>query len=107
MALAPGDKATITSSGQIIKVLNQDPNFRSWMTRSMVFEDQSLSEVIQVLNKVYDTQIIFDIPPPDCMVTVSFDNQSLEAVMNVLSGTLDFNFEHRDDAYVITDAACH
>ncbi len=104
--LSPGDKGSLQADGQIIKIQNNDVNYLAWMTRSIVFEDSPLPDAIEVLNRVYQVNIRFEIPPPDCIVTVTFEDQTLEALLTVLSETMDLTLEYKNDDIVITGAAC-
>ncbi len=104
--LSPGDKGSMPADGRILKVKNDNVNYLSWKTRSIVFEDSRLSEAVEVLNRVYQANIRFDIPVPDCIVTVSFEDQTLEALLSVLSETMDLTLEYKKDNILITEAAC-
>jgi len=62
----------------------------AWKTRSFVFKDQSLDEVAAALNKVYGSEIsISSDTLKAAKITTSFDDQPLEAILNVLAETLD------------------
>jgi len=104
--LAPGDKGSMNQEGRIIKIQNHDVNYLSWMTRTIVFEDTRLEDAIEVLNRVYHTNIRFSIPPPNCIVTVIFENQTKDAVLSVLAQTMDLTIENEESGTVITGAAC-
>jgi len=105
LILKPGNKGTFDKSDQSLKLsINKDPNFLSWKTRNFVFEDRSLEEIIRTLNKVYNSRItIADDSLRGKRVTVSFSNQSLEAVLNVLSATLDLDIRQNNGEIVLTE----
>jgi len=93
--LKPGSKAVYHKAEEDLKLSTKiDRNYLSWKTRSFVFEDKSLADVIASLNKVYGSEIII---PSDSLkearITSSFNEQSLEAILNVLSATLDIEIE--------------
>ena len=80
-----------------------DINYLSWKTLKMEFSNETLGEVIKILEKVYHTNFILKDPGlEDYGITVSFDNQSLEAVINVLEATLDLEFTRKDNSIEIT-----
>ena len=93
--LKAGNKGTYNRKDQSLKLtINRDPNYLSWKTRNFIFEDCPLEEVVETLNKAYQSSIII---PDDSLrhtrITTSFDDQSLEAILNVLEATLDLDIE--------------
>ena len=89
--LKPGNKAVYDRSSRDLNLTaNTDRNYLAWKTRSFIFEDQTLHEVAAALNKVYGSEIII---PSDSLkearITTNFHEQSLEAILNILSATLD------------------
>jgi len=87
--------------------VNKDLNFLSWKTRRFVFEESDLRSVVATLNHVYQANISIATEVPDtCVVTVTFDQQSLEAILNVLKTTLNLTYTIRDGQIEITHAGC-
>lgn len=67
-----------------------DPNSISWFTRELYFESSTLRELAAVVSRVYDVEIlIMNEELASCPITVTFRDQSLEAILNVLKLTLD------------------
>jgi len=94
-------------TGQLIKEKNDDINFNSWKTRKLVFDDTELLEVVEKLNKVYNSNIeIINPGINECRITVTFDSMSLEAVLNILGETLDIFIEKSKDGYSISGEGC-
>jgi len=86
---------------------NKDINFLAWKTRKLVFEENDLRSVIETLNNVYQANISIATEVPDtCVVTVTFDQQSLEAILNVLKTTLNLTYTIKDGKIEITHAGC-
>jgi transmembrane sensor len=91
VVINPGERVDINPSGNSIqKSINLDENFMAWKTKKFVFSNNTLPEVVALLNKVYQS----DIRLPgnslnNCRLSATFDNQSLESVLNVISSTLD------------------
>ena len=84
-----------------------DPNFNSWNTQKLVFVGDDLKSVVETLNKTYHANIIISAEiPPACVVTVSFDHQSLEAVLHVLETTLNLTIKNTSGKIEITHAGC-
>jgi len=79
-------------------------NAVAWKTRELVFTDSPIEEVIRVIAHTYNVDI--DLMEPalsENKITVSFNNQELEAVLNVLESTLDLKIE-KNGNHVSIDA---
>ena len=106
--LIKGEKGTLMKNMNMIsKVQNKDINFMAWKTRQLVFNDVELDVVIQTVNKIYDSQISFSTEiGKNCKVTVSFDNQSIEAILSVLELTLDLEYKKTGDIIEVVKTGC-
>ncbi|MCX6266154.1 MAG: FecR domain-containing protein [Bacteroidetes bacterium] len=107
--LDPGDKAVLAGNGhEVIKTTNEDVNFLAWKTKHMVFNNTSLIEVVELLSKVYHTNIrLSGSLLNDCRITTTFDRQSLESVLNVLKATLDLQIRNTGAGIEITGHGCY
>ena len=75
---------------ELILIPSFNPNTISWKTRELFFDGSSLQEVADLVNRVYNANlVIVDPQMASCPITVTFRDQSLEAVLNVLQMTLD------------------
>lgn len=106
--LKAGDRGIFSrNNNQVIQEMNTDVNFLAWKTRQLVFEDMSLDVVIQTLNRLYDTNIIISaVSAENCRVTVSFDQQSLDGILEVLEAALDLTYVEHDDSIEIISTGC-
>ncbi|MDP4281704.1 MAG: FecR domain-containing protein [Bacteroidota bacterium] len=106
--LKPGNCAEIDMKDHRINVtVNEDPNFLAWKTHLIVFNDDSLGRVTQILNKVYRTHFTIASPKlTSCRLTATFNNQSLPSVLEVLKATLDLNFKKSGQNIEITGKGC-
>ena len=93
IVLKPGSRGVYKKTEETLEIThNIDKNYLAWKTKSFVFEDQTLLDVSKQLNKVYQTKIIIDSDSlKDARITTTFDDQSLDAILNVLSATLDLD----------------
>ena len=91
--LIAGEKGTFNKErGTLNKVANEDENFISWKTKKMVFHEERLEVVFRKIEQTYGTTIQIISPEIlECRLTATFDNQSLENVMEILKAT--FNLE--------------
>jgi transmembrane sensor len=103
-----GNKGTFDESkDELISTLNNDVNVMSWHTREILFEETDLKTVVATLNKVYNANLLLAADVPDsCVVTVKFENQSLESVLRVLESTLNLTYSHKNNSIEISAAGC-
>lgn len=105
----PGEKAEVEKSGHHIEVSrNNNPNFLSWKTGLFVFEDETLDNIVSVLNNAYNKKIILrDDHIGHCRMTATFDRQTLEVVLEIIAATLDLQIQSDGTAFVLTGAGCN
>lgn len=106
--LAAGQKGVYSKTDKgLSSAANTDINFLSWNTRKIVFMENDLRSVIETLNKTYLVNITLpaDISP-SCVVTVTFDHQSLESILNVLKTTLNLEYRIKGNQIEIISAGC-
>jgi len=86
ITLQKGEKGTYThATGKLTKSINDDLNFISWKTGTLVFSETPLDRVMEDIGKKYD--VSFRISDPQLSklkLTATFDNDSLEAVLEVV-----------------------
>lgn len=106
--LLPGEKGVLTKADQRISIaVNDDLNFRAWNTRHLVFVDEDLPSVLKAIERTYNVRITSRIDIPlSCIVTVTFDKQSLESVMRVLENTLNLKYSIQGNTIEIIEAGC-
>jgi ferric-dicitrate binding protein FerR (iron transport regulator) len=103
-----GERAVYNSSSKsVTKQLNDDKNFIAWKTRYIVFENDSLSDIVQTLGNVYHVEfVLLDKEPGRCTVTTKFDNKNLKTVLKVLQSTLDIEVEEKNGKIYIKGKGC-
>jgi len=108
VTLQAGDRGVYArTEKQLTQITNIDINFMAWKTRKLIFMETDLSTVIETINHTYQTNItIATNVSATCMVTVTFDQQSLEAILNVLKTTLNLTYKTENGTIIITDAGC-
>lgn len=84
-----------------------DPNSISWRTRELFFEGSTLREVAELVNSVYGVNIvIMNQELASCPITVTFRDQTIEALLNVLEITMDLNISHVGDEIRLDGEGC-
>lgn len=106
--LLPGEKGVVTKQDNRMSIaVNEDLNFRAWSTRHLVFVDQDLLSVFETIERTYNVEITSRTDMPlSCIVTVTFDQQSLESVMRVLESTLNLKYSINGNRIEIIEAGC-
>ncbi|MEA1886507.1 MAG: FecR domain-containing protein [Bacteroidota bacterium] len=93
--LVRGDKAVINpGTGRISKTRNDNPNFNTYKTGHIVFENSSFKEVLNTLQEVYNVNIhVKDSEVYDKRITVTFRNKDFDYVLRTIQETLDLDIE--------------
>jgi ferric-dicitrate binding protein FerR (iron transport regulator) len=107
--LAPGDKAEVMKDQEMIsKSSNDNENFLSWKTKIFVFNDDPLSDIVRDLNKVYHANLkITNHSAASCRITATFNNQSLESILNVLKSTVNITIRNNGTEIEISGNGCN
>ncbi len=94
-------------NGIVERIDTADMNFLAWKTGKMVFNNDSLGYVINVLNHTYTTRVkITNMDLSKCRITVSFENQSLENVMEIIRSTLGLKIIRQKNVLLIDGQGC-
>ncbi|MEE4255528.1 MAG: FecR domain-containing protein [Bacteroidales bacterium] len=106
--LEPGEKATVhKNSGKMTSHEFNDPNLLAWKTHTLQFNDTPLSEIIEVLEKVYKKDIAVMNPElNNCRITATFKEQSLEAILLVLQSTIDVTARPNGNRIELSGTGC-
>lgn len=77
-----------------------------WKTRKLVFDLTSIQEVVEVINKAYDSSVSLEGPTEDCALTVTFDNESFDNVLEVISSTLNYEVVKDQGSIILKGDGC-
>jgi ferric-dicitrate binding protein FerR (iron transport regulator) len=108
IVLLAGNSGTYDASlKELVLVPRSDPNNLSWKTRELFFENTPLAEVAGLVSKVYNVDLQLSGPDlASCPITVSFQDQSLESVLNVLARTLDLEISRSKGSIYLSGEGC-
>jgi ferric-dicitrate binding protein FerR (iron transport regulator) len=101
--LHKGEKGTYNhATRKLARVLNTDLNVISWKTNILVFNETSLDEVMVVVGKKYGVNFHMDNSELSRLkLTATFDNESLDSVLEVLSLVHKLQFTHNGKDYLV------
>jgi len=100
--LTAGEQAAYNpSSSRVVKDLNTDPNFLAWKTGILYFKESPLTEAFRLLEKQYSRVFVFESTQSNYpTLTTTFDNETLEAVLEELNLLLNTkNFTRNDTIF--------
>jgi len=96
VTLEPGQMVVVNTKGEVTKRNNDNPNFMSWKTRSLIFDNAPMKEVISEISSLYGVVLeIEDKEFLDCPLTTTFQDESLDDVLETIA--LLFNIEIKQD----------
>ncbi len=89
-------------------IQSSDPNQISWKTRDLYFNGSSLQEVVDLVNQVYDAHLVISNKAlASCQITVTFKDQSLDAILSVLELTLDLEILQEGNQFRLEGSGCN
>ena len=103
--LKPGNKGVYKKTDETLEITREiDKNYLAWKTKNFVFEDQTLLDVSKQLSKVYQAEIIIASDSlKNARITTAFNDQSLDAILNVLSATLDLDVRKSNGQIILSE----
>jgi ferric-dicitrate binding protein FerR (iron transport regulator) len=82
-------------------------NSNAYADRVFVFENADLSTVMRVLNEVYNVQLsTADSKLNTCRITVSFNNESINDIADVIAETLGLTLEKENNQIIFKGNGC-
>lgn len=109
----PENKIILTAgeNASLSKTENELPATKNLMpsvSEKIEFIDQPLSKIIFRLNFIYRADIrLASENIGNCRMTAAFENQSLDAVLNVISSTLDLQISKKGSSIIISGEGCN
>jgi len=83
---------------------NRDVNYKAWIDKNFVFKNAPLPEVLNQLEKVYQTSILIDgTELKNRMFTASLHYESLDSVLAVISASLQCKTTKLNGGYILSD----
>jgi ferric-dicitrate binding protein FerR (iron transport regulator) len=105
--LTPGLKAIETGNGQISKSEIQDENFLAWKDNRLTFNNTSMKEVVATLESFFGVPIeVTDTRLLGCRFTGTYDNPSLQEIIDVLVVSVDLTYSQKNGQYVFFGPGC-
>ncbi len=106
--LTVGMKGTFSSLNKELVGLNsEDQNFQAWRTDLLVFDDLKLSKVLKDMEEYFRANLsVSNEEILNCTFTSTFSKPKIEEVVEVLSLTLDLEYQKVGEEYIFTGEGC-
>jgi ferric-dicitrate binding protein FerR (iron transport regulator) len=103
-----GEKISFSRESGIRSIQkNTDPNYGSWRTGRLIFNNSTLQYVINLLEQQYEVKIELINPLlSECRISVSFENEPIEFILQTITETLDLELIHSSEGYMINGKGC-
>jgi transmembrane sensor len=106
--LTPNYKAIlIKASGLVVKQKTNTADDRAWVDGKIIFKSHSFEEVGKVLERTYGKKLLLDTPSlKNCKLTGTFQNNTLEEIMEMIAATKDYRFTITEKEMHINGTGC-
>jgi transmembrane sensor len=98
-----GEKVNIKGDrGKLLKEANKDQLYNYYRSKEFIADDTPLWRVVEVLNEAYQANILIQNPQlRNLKLTTSFQDQSLDHILDIISKTFDIKVEKAPDRIIL------
>jgi ferric-dicitrate binding protein FerR (iron transport regulator) len=104
--LKANGKGIYNKNTKTFTVAEPEPNVSSYKTKFFSFSDQSLEMVVKTLNDVYEPDIDLDNGLRACRLTVSFNDENIEEIANIIAETLGLTVSKAGNVIRLKGSSC-
>jgi len=81
--------------------------YNYWRTKRLNFYGNTLIEVVQSIEQIYEVKVdIANTGIGECKITVNFENESVENVLDIIAATLNLEVSNQNGIYLLTGEGC-
>ncbi len=102
-----GQQLTYNVKTNLNLISEINPNSLSFKTHSFEFKNNSLQNIIGQLNQVYNQNITYDNALKDCPITVTFNNEKIETILDIIAETLHVKYEKQEGGFHLAGNKCN
>lgn len=78
-----------------------------WINKNLVFDGIKLGKVAELLEVIYEVKIDFSNESlKNCLLTVGFEDEGIEQIIEVIATTFNFEIEKIDNKYILKGDSC-
>jgi len=90
-------------TGSLTKSSLSENNYTRWMEGHLYFYKEPLSEVIKIINRKYDKDVVLHCKDCNPLISGSHDNKSLEAVIEAICFTTGLKYRENNGSIILYD----
>lgn len=106
ISLTANQRGIYNKSTKTFAIAAHKPNITAYMNKSFVFDNYPLAEVVATLNQVYQTRISIGENLKPCRLTVSFENERIDEIAQVIAETLSLTVSKSGNVIMLTGKGC-
>jgi len=108
IVLNPGDQGVLNKQNNALsRSAEKNPNLIAWKSKQLVFKKASLTEVAETLEKYFQISItVKNTDLQKCRFTSSFQDPTLDEVIEAISIALNLNIVHQNKNYTFDGEGC-
>lgn len=95
-----------TTATPTVRTIEELANDIAWKTKKLKFKNESVINIIRYLEKTYSVHFRLQGNIGNCRLTVSFDDLSLNGVLNVMQAILEFKYVTNQDTIILIGSGC-
>jgi ferric-dicitrate binding protein FerR (iron transport regulator) len=89
------------------KLAKADTNALAYKTKIFNFKNTELKKAIEMINEVYSSKIkLANESIGHCKLTVSFSNDKIEDIVEIIAETLGLQAEKKNNAFLLSGTGC-
>jgi transmembrane sensor len=93
-------------TGEIQKLGNDSPNYKSWKTNQLIFNNETLEVLAQDLSNYFKIKIEVSKEIKDCRFTTEFNNPKLDEVLALFGNYYNIHKSNNDMNILISGTKC-
>ena len=106
VSVQAGQKGSYDRLSDTFTITQPQQNEYAYKTKTFLFNNQTLRQVVRSLNEAYDRKIRISPELGRCRLTVSFENETIEEVSAVIAETLNLTVYHEGDTIILKGEGC-
>ncbi len=108
LLLAANEKATYSRTADKITRTRVDNTllYNAWTMKSFQVDNMPMHEFILILEKIYQVEIEMEKSLNHCLITLEYQNQSLEILLKIIKDALQIRYEVKEDKIFISGQGC-
>ena len=104
--LTASSKGVYNRTTKLFKTEQPESNALSFKTKHFTFSNQNLGGIVRDINAVYDKKLIIGNNLMNCYLTVTFDNEDIDEIADVIAETLGLTVNRSGNEIILEGSGC-